>query len=87
MPRRDFFARMRPGFAQQAGAARVNADRQADVELLVAKAEYEFHQVRRELVGLVEGAGAKGAATSLTAPGNGAMPPVSAPAGVPAKAA
>jgi hypothetical protein len=55
MPGRDFFARMGPQFAQHLGSAQENADRQANVERLVAKAEYEFYQLRRELMGLVEG--------------------------------
>ncbi len=53
MPGKEFFARMGPQFAQQAGIARENAQRQADVERLIAKAEYECIQVRRELAGLL----------------------------------
>jgi len=53
MPGRDFFARMTPDFAQHAGSAKENAERQASVERLLSKAEYECVQLRRELVGLV----------------------------------
>lgn len=53
MPGRDFFVRMASAFAEHAGSARENADRQASVERLISKAEYECVQVRRELEGLV----------------------------------
>lgn len=56
MPGKDFFARMGPEFAQQAGSARENADRQADVERLIAKAEYDCIQLRRELSAVMAGA-------------------------------
>jgi hypothetical protein len=46
---------MGPQFAEHLGSAQANAERQASVERLVAKAEYECLQLRRELVGLVEG--------------------------------
>jgi len=49
----EFFERMGPLFAEQAGTARANAQRQADVERLLAKAEYEYGQMRRELAGLL----------------------------------
>ncbi len=49
----EFFARMGPQFAEQAGTARANAERQADVERLVSKAEYEYLQMCRDLVGLL----------------------------------
>jgi hypothetical protein len=44
---------MGPQFAEQAGTARANAERQADVERLISKAEYEYLQMCRELVGLL----------------------------------
>jgi hypothetical protein len=49
----DFFERMGPQFAEQAGTARANAKRQADVERMISKAEYEYLQMCRELVGLL----------------------------------
>ena len=49
----EFFARMGPQFAEQAGIARANAERQADVERMICKAEYEYLQMCRELVGLL----------------------------------
>ncbi len=49
----EFFERMGPQFAEQAGGARANAQRQVDVERLISKAEYEYLQMRRELVGLI----------------------------------
>jgi hypothetical protein len=49
MPAQDFFARMRPEFVEQEGSARVNAERQAQVERLIGKAEYEFGKMRRDL--------------------------------------
>jgi hypothetical protein len=49
----EFFERMGPRFAEQAGGARANAERQADVERLITRAEYECLQMRRELVGLI----------------------------------
>jgi len=52
----DFFARFVPEFALQLGSARDNVDRQADADRLLSKAEYELYQVRRELVGLIDGA-------------------------------
>lgn len=55
MPSREFFARMRPEFAAQAGFARDSEGRQADVARLLAKAEYECYQLRRELTGHMEG--------------------------------
>ncbi len=81
MPGRDFFARMQPEFAQQVGAARHTAERQADVELLIGKAEYEYRQVRRELAGLVE------EAVPATVPADAGAPHLAAPASAPAKAA
>jgi hypothetical protein len=53
MPGKEFFERMGPQFAEQAGTARANVERQADVERLIAKAEYECLQMRRELAGLL----------------------------------
>lgn len=53
MPGTEFFARMGAQFAEQAGTARENAQRQAEVERLLARAEYEYYQMRRELVGLL----------------------------------
>jgi len=50
MPAQDFFTRHLPEFARQAGSAQDNAGRQADAERLLAKAEYECIQVRRELM-------------------------------------
>ena len=44
---------MAPEFAQHAGSARESASRQADLERLIAKAEYECYQLRRELVGVM----------------------------------
>jgi hypothetical protein len=55
MPEAEFFARMRPEFAQHAGSARENASRQADAARLLAKVEYEFHLVRRELATVMPG--------------------------------
>ncbi len=49
----EFFERMGPQFAEQAGTARANAERQADVERLVSTAEYEYLQMCRDLVGLL----------------------------------
>jgi hypothetical protein len=49
----EFFERMGPLFAAQVGEARENAQRQADVERLLARAEYEYGQMRRELAGLL----------------------------------
>jgi hypothetical protein len=49
MPAQDFFARMRPEFVEQEGSARVNAERQAQVERLIGKAEYEFGKMCRDL--------------------------------------
>jgi hypothetical protein len=53
MPGQEFFARMGPAFSEHAGSAHENAERQADVERLISKAEYECVQLRRELEGLV----------------------------------
>ena len=58
MPAPDFFARMRPEFIEQQGSARVNAERQAQVERLIGKAEYEFGQMRRDLGALLPSASA-----------------------------
>jgi hypothetical protein len=58
MPGKEFMARMAPEFAQHVGSARENASRQAAVERLIAKAEYEYFQVRRDLMtvlGIAEG--------------------------------
>jgi hypothetical protein len=53
MPAQDFFARMRPEFVEQRGAARANAERQAQVERLIGKADYEFGKMRRDLGALL----------------------------------
>ncbi len=53
MEEQEFFERMGPQFAAHADTARENAQRQADVERLIATAEYEYYQMRRELVGLL----------------------------------
>ena len=50
MPGHEFFERLIPRFALQAGAARKNADRQADADRLITKAEYECSQMRRDLM-------------------------------------
>jgi hypothetical protein len=50
MPGHDFFERLMPRFALQSGAAKKIADRQADAERLIARAEYECVQMRRELM-------------------------------------
>ena len=55
MPEAEFFARMAPEFAQHSGAARENAVRQADAARLLAKVEYEFHLVQRELAAVMPG--------------------------------
>lgn len=46
MPGHEFFERLLPRFALQSDAA----DRQADAERLIARAEYECVQMRRELM-------------------------------------
>jgi hypothetical protein len=53
MPGTEFFERMQPEFEQQASSARDVAERQVDVERLIAKGEYEVYQLRRALSGLV----------------------------------
>lgn len=53
MPGKEFLARMAPEFAQHAGSAHENAKLQAEVERLIARAEYEFCQVRRQLVAVL----------------------------------
>lgn len=50
----DFFERYTSEFAQQAGSSQANADRHVSAERLVAKAEYELYQLRRELVDVLE---------------------------------
>jgi hypothetical protein len=50
MPGHEFFERLLPRFALQSGAAKKTADRQADAERLIARAEYECVQMRRELI-------------------------------------
>jgi hypothetical protein len=50
MPAHDFFERLLPRFALQAGEAKKTAGRQADAERLISKAEYECVQMRRDLV-------------------------------------
>ena len=44
MPGHEFFERLIARFALQAGAAKRNADRQADAERLISRAEYECVQ-------------------------------------------
>lgn len=55
MPGKEFFARMAPEFAQHAGSARESETRQGELERLIATAEYECYQLRRELVGVMGG--------------------------------
>ena len=55
MPEAEFFARMAPEFAQHSDSARQNAVRQADAQRLLAKVDYEFHLVCRELAGVMPG--------------------------------
>jgi len=50
----DFFARYTAEFAHQAGSSEANVDRHVSAERLVAKAEYELYQLRRELVDVLE---------------------------------
>ena len=50
MPAQEFFERLIPRFALQAGAAKKTAGRQADAERLISKAEYECSQMRRDLM-------------------------------------
>jgi len=50
----DFFTRYTSEFAQQAGASQANVDRHISAERLVAKAEYDLYQLRRELVDVLE---------------------------------
>jgi hypothetical protein len=64
----EFFERMGPQFAEQAGIARANVQRQADVERLISKAEYEYLQMCRDLEGLLPvTAEPRGAAQAETA--------------------
>ena len=55
MPEAEFFARMAPEFAQHSDCARENATRQVDAQRLLAKVDYEFHLVRRELAAVMPG--------------------------------
>ncbi len=50
----DFFTRYTSEFAQQAGSSQANVDRHVSAERLLAKAEYELYQLRRELVDVLE---------------------------------
>lgn len=50
MPGHEFFERFLPRIALQSGAAKKTADRQADAERLITRAEYECVQMRRELM-------------------------------------
>jgi len=50
MPAQDFFTRLLPRFALQAGEAKKTAGRQAEAERLIAKSEYECVQMRRDLM-------------------------------------
>jgi hypothetical protein len=68
MPGKDFMARMAPEFAQHVGSARENASRQAAVERLIAKAEYEYFQVCRDLRTVLELAEAPAAAADEALP-------------------
>ena len=49
MPGHEFFERLVPRFALQSGAAKKAAERQASAERLIATAEHECAQMRREL--------------------------------------
>ena len=50
MPGHEFFERLMPRFALQSGAAKKTAGRQASAERLIATAEHECTQMRRELM-------------------------------------
>lgn len=54
MAETEFFARMQPQFAQHAGSAQEAEERQAHVQRLIAKGEYECNQMRRALSGFVD---------------------------------
>ena len=54
MPAPAFFARYTSEFARQLGSSQENADRQVSAERLLAKAEYELYQLRRELSDVME---------------------------------
>ena len=54
MPAPAFFARYTSEFARQLGSSQENADRQVSAERLLAKAEYELYQLRRELSDVIE---------------------------------
>ena len=54
MPAPAFFARYTSEFARQLGSAQENADRQVSAQRLLAKAEYELYQLRRELSDVIE---------------------------------
>lgn len=81
MPGRDFFARMAPAFSEHAGSAQENAERQASVERLISKAEYECVRLRRELEGLVV------FPEPVAAEASPAAPAIELPPGAAAKAA
>jgi hypothetical protein len=55
MPGHEFFERLLPRFALQSGAAKKTADRQADAERLIARAEYECVQTAARADGRVRG--------------------------------
>ncbi len=76
MPGKEFFERMGPQFAEHAGTARANVERQADVERLIAKAEYECLQMRRELAGLLALEPAPRVATEAAAQPAAVAPPL-----------
>jgi len=67
MPEEEFFARLEPEFAARVGQARANAGRQADVERLLGKAEYECHLMRRELAAVMAGIAAPAPAAGAVA--------------------
>jgi hypothetical protein len=54
MPAPAFFARYTSEFARQLGSSQENADRQVSAQRLLAKAEYELYQLRRELSDVIE---------------------------------
>jgi hypothetical protein len=69
---------MRPEFIEQQGSARANAERQAQVERLIGKADYEFGKMRRDLGALLPLAAAAHDAASPV--GADAVPEPAAPA-------
>ena len=49
MDAEDFFARLLPQFAHRASSVEYAKQQQAEADRLIAKAEYEFYDVQREL--------------------------------------